>query len=81
MKPIPPAAVSESTIVMRSVPVLAATCSLAWRADSTVPEIPPEMWTETTSRPSLTSGSYTSMKSPIEGWDVVGSRSAWRRRS
>ena len=29
----------------------------AWRADSTVPEIPPEMWIETMSRPASTSGS------------------------
>ena len=56
-KPMPPAALSESTTVTRSTPVLAASCSLAWRALSTVPEMPPEMWTETTSRPCSTSGS------------------------
>ena len=29
----------------------------AWRAASTVPEMPPEMWIETMSRPSRASGS------------------------
>jgi hypothetical protein len=32
-------------------------CSAAWRAASTVPEIPPEMWIETMSRPCAASGS------------------------
>ena len=34
-----------------------ASSAAAWRADSTVPEIPPEMWIETMSRPASTSGS------------------------
>ena len=34
-----------------------ASSAAACRAASTVPEIPPEMWIETMSRPSRTSGS------------------------
>ena len=34
----------------------AATWAAAWRALSVVPEMPPEMWTETMSRPSAASG-------------------------
>ena len=39
------------------------------------------MWTETTSLPSASSGSNTPMKSPIDGWEVVGSDSAERSSS
>ena len=46
--------------------------SAARRADSGVPESPPEMCTDTTSPPSASSGSYTAVKSPTEGCDVVG---------
>ena len=80
IRPSPPAARSESITVIRSTPFRSASCSFAWRADSTVPEMPPEMCTDTTSRPSSTSGSYTSRKSPIEGCEVVGRRSAERSR-
>ena len=66
---------------MTRSPLPSGSCSLACRALSTVPEMPPEMWIETTSSPWSTSGSYTSMKSPIEGWDVVGSRSVVLSRS
>ena len=36
---------------------------------------------ETTSPPSASRGSYAAMKSPTEGWEVVGSDSALRSSS
>ena len=57
-KPRPPAAVVESTTSTRSPPAPSrSSFSLAWRAASGVPDRPPEMWIETTSRPSAKSGS------------------------
>ena len=65
MKPRPPAAVVESTTSIRSPPLPSrVSASFAWRAASGVPDSPPEMWTETTSPPSASSGSNTSVKSP-----------------
>ncbi|OLE37861.1 MAG: hypothetical protein AUG48_03355 [Actinobacteria bacterium 13_1_20CM_3_68_9] len=55
-----------------------------WRAcsaDSQVPEIPAERWIETTSLPSASSGSYTAVKSPTDGCEVVAPSSLSRRRS
>jgi hypothetical protein len=58
MKPSPPAAVVESITWMRSPPPPSRSSdSLAWRAASGVPDRPPEMCTETISRPSASSGS------------------------
>ena len=58
MKPSPPAAVVESITRMRSPPMPSRSSdSLAWRAASGVPDSPPEMWIETISRPSASSGS------------------------
>ena len=55
--------------------------SFAWRAASGVPDRPPEMWIDTTSPPSAISGSNAAVKSPTEGWEVVGSFSAARSSS
>ena len=82
MKPSPPAAVVESTTSMRSPPLPSrSSASLAWRAASGVPERPPEMWTDTISLPSASSGSKTLVKSPTEGCEVLGSFSARRSSS
>ena len=43
-----------------------------------MPEIPSEMWIDTTSPPSASSGSYASTKSPTDGCEVVGHCSAER---
>ena len=77
--PRPPQAVAESITVTRSSPVFSSNAALACRALSYVPDIPPAMWIETTSRPSATSGSYTARKSPTDGCDVVGRSVAVRR--
>ena len=72
----------ESTTSMRSPPLPSRlSASLAWRAASGVPDRPPEMWTETTSPPSASSGSNTAVKSPTEGCEVVGSASVLRSSS
>ena len=56
--PRPPAAVDESITCTRSPPLPSRSrASRAWRADSWVPDSPPEMWIDTTSRPSARSGS------------------------
>ena len=56
--PWPPQAERLSQTVIRSPPLPSSTsCSRAWVAEPTVPEIPPEMWIETMSRPSASSGS------------------------
>ena len=54
--PSPPQALAESITITRR-PLSRSIRSAAWRAPSTVPEIPPEMWIETTSWPASTSGS------------------------
>jgi hypothetical protein len=56
-RPMMPQALVVSMTSMRRCGLRARRSVAAWRADSTVPEIPPEMWTETMSRPSSTSGS------------------------
>ena len=82
MKPRPPAAVVESTTSIRSPPLPSrVSASFACRAASGVPDSPPEMWTETTSPPSASSGSNTAVKSPTDGCEVVGSFSAERSSS
>jgi hypothetical protein len=82
MKPSPPAAVVESNTSMRSPPLSSrVSVSLAWRAASVVPDRPPEMCTDTTSRPASSSGSKAAVKSPTDGCEVVGSFSAVRSSS
>ena len=72
----------ESTTSMSSPPLPSRlSASLAWRAASGVPDSPPEIWTETTSPPSSSSGSNTEVKSPTDGCEVVGSFSAVRSSS
>jgi hypothetical protein len=53
ISPSPPQAVAESTTWTRPGEHWAA----AWRADSTVPEMPPDRWIDSTSRPWASSGS------------------------
>ncbi len=65
----------ESTTSTRA-PRSARTCA-AWRALLWVAESLAERWTETISFVSLSSGSYTSRKSPTEGADVLGSTLPW----
>ena len=77
--PSAPAPTVESTTSIRASGWLRATSAAAWRAPSTVPDIPPERWIETISRPDAASGSYTARKSPTEGCEVVGSVAASRR--
>ena len=72
INPSPPHVVPESITSTLRPGCPAAISSAAWRADSAVPEMPPAMWTDTTSRPSATSGSYTDRKSPTDGCEVVG---------
>ncbi len=56
--PVPPAALRLSTVRMRSPPLPSRVSrSIACFAESSVPEIPAEMCTETISRPASSSGS------------------------
>jgi hypothetical protein len=55
--PSPPQAMRESMTSMRRPGWALVASAAAWRADSIVPEIPPAMCTDTTSRPAATSGS------------------------
>ncbi len=56
--PWPPQAERLSQTVIRSPPLPSSTSwSRACVAESTVPEMPDEMWIETTSRPAASSGS------------------------
>jgi hypothetical protein len=80
--PWPPQAERLSQTWIRSPPLPVSISSWrAWRAESQVPEIPDEMWIETMSRPSASRGSYTEVKSPTDGCDVVAPPSLARRRS
>src|SRR3954466_1582126 len=56
-----------------------ASSPAAWRAASTVPEIPPEMWIETMSRASPTSGSQTARQTAVHERRVDGQEVADRR--
>ena len=56
MNPSAPHALRESMTSMRRSGCALISSSAAWRADSTVPEIPPEMWMETMSLPASASG-------------------------
>src|SRR5207237_413104 len=76
ISPSPPHAVAESMTVTRSSPRSSSNLALAWSALSYVPDIPPAMWMETTSRPSATRGSKTFRKSPTDGCEVVGRSAA-----
>jgi len=56
-RPRPPAALPVSTTSIRRPECSRSASAAAWRPDSTVPEMPPEMCSETMSRPASSSGS------------------------